>query len=52
MTDEQIKKKKEEGSAPNYKSMFSKEEINLVKDIYEDDINLYKSHFGENELLF
>ena len=52
MKAEQIKKMKEEGSAPNYKSMFSKEEINLVKDIYEDDINLYKSHFGENELLF
>jgi hypothetical protein len=48
----EIKKMKEEGSAPNYKSMFSQEEIDLVKDIYNDDINLYKSHFGENDLLF
>ena len=48
----EIKKMKEEGSAPNYKSMFSKQEIDLVKDIYKDDINLYKSHFGESELLF
>ena len=48
----EIKKMKEEGSAPNYKSMFSKVEIDLVKDIYKDDINLYKNHFGESELLF
>ena len=52
MKAEQIKKMKEKGSAPNYKSMFSREEIDLVKDIYKDDINLYKSHFGENNLLF
>ena len=49
---EQIKKMKEEGSAPNYKSMFSKVEIDLVNEIYKDDMNLYKSHFGESELLF
>jgi len=52
MKAEQIKKMKEKGSAPNYKSMFSREEIDLVKDIYKDDINLYKSHFGESKLLF
>ena len=27
-------------------------EIDLVNDIYNDDINLYKSHFGDNCLLF
>ena len=43
---------KEEGSVPNYKSMFSKTEIELVEDIYKDDIDLYKSHFGEKNLLF
>ena len=48
----EIKKMKEEGSAPNYKSMFSKAEIDLVNEIYKDDMNLYKSHFGESELLF
>jgi len=48
----EIKKMKKEGFAPNYKSMFSAAEIELVNNIYEDDINLYKSHFGENELLF
>ena len=47
-----IKKMKEEGSVPNYKSMFSKTEIELVEDIYKDDIDLYKSHFGEKNLLF
>ena len=52
MKAEQIKKMKEEGYAPNYKSMFSKVEIDLVNEIYKDDLNLYKSHFGENELLF
>jgi hypothetical protein len=52
MKAEQIKKMKEEGSAPNYKSMFSKVEIDLVNEIYKDDINLYKSHFGESKLLF
>jgi hypothetical protein len=52
MKAEQIKKMKEEGSVPNYKSLFSKQEIDLVNEIYKDDINLYKSHFGESELLF
>ena len=35
-----------------YKSMYSDEEINLVKEIYNDDIGLYKSLFGEKNLLF
>jgi len=48
----EIKKMKKEGLAPNYKSMFSEAEIELVNDIYKDDINLYKRHFGESELLF
>jgi hypothetical protein len=48
----EIKKMKEEGFAPNYKSMFSKAEIDLVQEIYKDDIDLYRSHFGESELLF
>jgi len=48
----EIKKMKKEGFGPNYKSMFSEAEIDLVNDIYKDDINLYKSHFGENDLLF
>jgi len=48
----EIKKMKEEGYVPNYKSIFSKVEIDLVKEIYKDDIDLYKSHFGEDNLLF
>jgi len=48
----ELKKMKEEGCAPSYKSMFSDVEIELVNDIYNDDINLYKSHFGDNSLLF
>ena len=43
---------KEKGNAPTYCSMFGDEEIKLVNDIYKDDVALYKSHFGEKELLF
>ena len=49
---DKLKKMKEEGCAPSYKSMFGDVEIKLIKDIYNDDINLYKSHFGDNCLLF
>ena len=52
MKREEFLKMKEEGYTPNYKSMFGDVEINLVNDIYNDDINLYKSHFGDNCLLF
>jgi len=52
MKIEELQKMKEEGLAPNYKSMFGDVEIDLVNDIYNDDINLYKSHFGDNCLLF
>lgn len=50
-TDE-LKKMKDEGCLPNYKSMFGDKEIELINEIYKDDINLYKSHFGKNDLLF
>ena len=49
---DKLKKMKEEGCAPSYKSMFGDVEIKLIKEIYNDDINLYKSHFGDNCLLF
>jgi len=52
MKDLDLKKMKDEGITPNYKSMYSNEEINLVKEIYNDDIGLYKSLFGEKNLLF
>ena len=50
--DVELKKMKNEGIVPSYKSMFGNTEIELVKDIYSDDINLYKSHFGDKDLLF
>ena len=50
-TDE-LKKMKDEGYLPNYKSMFGDKEIELINEMYKDDINLYKSHFGKNDLLF
>ena len=50
--DVDINKMKDKGIAPSYKSMFSNAEIELVKEIYSDDINLYKSHFGDKDLLF
>jgi len=49
---DKLKKMTEKGSAPSYKSMFADVEIELVNDIYSDDLNLYKSHFGDNCLLF
>ena len=52
MNEVELKKMKEEGCAPSYKSMFGDVEIELANDIYNDDINLYKSHFGDNCLLF
>ena len=50
--DVDINEMKDKGIAPSYKSMFSNAEIELVKEIYSDDINLYKSHFGDKDLLF
>jgi len=47
-----LQKMKQDGYAPNYKSMFSNEEIELVNEIYKDDIDLYRSHFGNKDLLF
>ena len=49
---EELQKMKEKGFLPSYKSMFGDVEIELANDIYNDDINLYKSHFGDNCLLF
>jgi hypothetical protein len=49
---DELKKMKKVGYMPSYKSMFGDAEIELVNDIYSDDINLYKSHFGDNCLLF
>ena len=50
--DLDLKIMKDEGKSPNYKSMYSNQEINLVKEIYNDDIELYKSYFGEKNLLY
>ena len=50
--EQDLKKIKDDGYAPNYKSMFTKTEIELVEDIYSDDLNLYESHFGNKRLLF
>jgi hypothetical protein len=48
----EIKKMKEGGNIPSYRSMFDEETINLVKEIYSDDIDLYSSKFGDKDLLF
>ena len=48
----EIKKMKEGGNIPSYRSMFDEETINLVKEIYSDDIDLYSSKFGDRDLLF
>ena len=49
---DKLNKMKKKGSVPSYKSMYSDVEIELVNDIYNDDINLYTSHFGNGSLLF
>lgn len=48
----ELKKIKDKGSAPSYKSLFSNAEIELVMEIYKDDVELYKKHFGQKNLLF
>lgn len=48
----ELKKIKDKGTAPSYKSLFSNSEIELVMEIYKDDIEFYKSHFGPKNLLF
>ena len=48
----EIKKMKEHGNIPSYKSMFDKETIELVNEIYSDDIALYKKYFRKDFLLF
>ena len=50
--DIDIEKMKNDGHVPSYKSMFTELEVNLVNEIYGDDIDLYKSHFGNSALLF
>jgi hypothetical protein len=48
----QLKEMKKNGKLPSYKSMFSESEIKQVNDIYYDDLKLYKSLFGDRDLLF
>jgi len=43
---------KNQGKVPDYSSMYSDELIKLVKNIYADDINLYKKYFNKSQLLF
>lgn len=48
----EIKKMKQDGKIPSFSSMFDKEIIELVNEIYSDDIALYKKHFRKDLLLF
>lgn len=48
----ELNKLKNDGYAPSYQSMFDEPEIDLVKKIYKDDIELYKKQFGDKSLLF
>lgn len=50
--EKELQKMKEDGYAPKYESMYGQSEIALVQKIYQDDIELYKSHFGDKHLLF
>jgi hypothetical protein len=52
MKDIDLKKMKDDGMIPNYKSMYTSAEVELVKEIYNDDLSLYKSHFGDKNLIF
>ena len=48
----EIKEMRKDGDVPSYKSMYGIDEIQLVREIYEDDLNLYSQHFGVDNLLF
>lgn len=48
----EIKKMKEGGKIPSYKSMFDDETLELVNEIYSDDLALFKKHFRKDLLLF
>jgi len=52
MKEVELKKIREEGYVPEYKSMFGDNEIKLVKEIYRDDLDLYVNKFGNHNLLF
>jgi hypothetical protein len=49
---DEIQKMKEDGFVPSYKSLFGISEIELVREIYRDDIELYIRKFGDKNLLF
>ena len=48
----EIKKMKEGGKIPSYESMFDDETLELVNEIYSDDLALFKKHFRKDLLLF
>ncbi|WP_215491480.1 hypothetical protein, partial [Candidatus Pseudothioglobus singularis] len=50
--DIDIEKMKNDGHVPSYKCYKCLNLHNLVNEIYGDDIDLYKSHFGNSALLF
>lgn len=48
----EIKQMKSQGQIPTYRSMYGNDEIELVNQIYQDDIELYIKQFGKENLLF
>lgn len=46
-----LNKMKREGSVPDYKCLLSSDNIQLIKDIYADDLNIYKEIFGSQNLI-
>lgn len=43
---------KRNGQCPSHESMYDKELIEVVKSLYEEDIDLYTEKFGKRDLLF
>jgi hypothetical protein len=48
----EILRMKKDGKLPSERAVFTDEIINAVSEIYKDDIEIYKSRFGDENLLF
>lgn len=47
----EIKRLKDQGEVPDYRSLYSDRAIKLVRDIYAEDIAFYRARFGDGGLL-
>ncbi|MAC77391.1 MAG: hypothetical protein CML66_04950 [Rhodobacteraceae bacterium] len=48
----EIKRRKDRGEVPEYRSLFSDRAIDMVREVYAEDIAFYRDRFGGDDLLF